>query len=118
MRKKPIIYICGKYSDSDKKEVTKNINKARKVAIQIWDMGAVAICPHLNTAYFDILCKKAKYNNFLNGYLNIIEMCNGLFLLDNWRESKGSKKEKKHAQKWHIDIFYEMEDLEDYLRKY
>jgi len=44
-----VLYICGPYRGRR----LVNIVRARSAALFVWRCGGVALCPHLNTAFFD-----------------------------------------------------------------
>jgi hypothetical protein len=111
-----IIYISGKYSDDSEEKINDNILIARKHAIAIWEAGLTALCPHLNTAFFEKDCN-IKYESYIEGDLQLLEGCDAILMLHNWTESKGANEERNHAEKHHIPVFYStyLDDF-DYLK--
>ncbi|MHA1757034.1 MAG: DUF4406 domain-containing protein [Promethearchaeota archaeon] len=102
-----VIYISGKYSAKTKKEIKKNIELARKYALKIWKKGFPVICPHLNTAFME---DELSYDLVLDGDIEILSRCDALFLLPNWKRSKGAKKEREIAIKENL-LIIESKDL-------
>jgi len=92
MRKKCLVYLSGPYSG----EIEKNIAAAREVAIKLWEAGYWVICPHLNTAHFEVDCKVG-YQDYIDGDCRMIDGCDALVMLPNWAESRGAVIEKDHA---------------------
>lgn len=109
MKKQKIIYISGKYSNGTNENNTrkKNILLAAEFAVKLWNLGAAVICPHLNTAYFDSNKKiKISYNDFIKGDITLLKNVDAIFMLPNWKESKGAKLEFEFAKENNIVILY------------
>ena len=96
-----IIYISGKYSGS----IAENIKEARKVAIEVWESGHVALCPHLNTAHFEEDCK-LEYDDYIKGDLILLERCDAILMLEGWEESQGAQIELQYAEKLGLPVYY------------
>jgi hypothetical protein len=96
-----IIYISGKYSG----DIDNNIALARKVAIEVWERGHVALCPHLNTANFEKDCK-LQYDDYIKGDLLLIEGCQAILMLPGWEESQGAQIELEYAEKLGLPVYY------------
>lgn len=116
MRKR-IVYISGKYAngDTEKRGRPQAILLARAYAIDIWNLGAAVICPHSNSSYFE---KDATINpeEFLNGYIAMLHGVDAMFMLPNWKSSKGSKIEYKYAEEMGIPIFVTKRGLKRFLK--
>jgi hypothetical protein len=93
-----VVYVSGKYSAKTRKGVEKNVELARQYATKIWDLGFTVICPHTNTDNFEKLCKNTKYNDFMDGDLELLERSDILFMMPNWKDSEGAKKELEYAK--------------------
>ena len=97
-----LVYIAGPYRAEHESEVVKNIRLAEELAIQVWRFGAVAICPHKNTALFGGLCPD---ETWLKGDLEIIRRCDALLMTPNWRRSEGARIERETAEALGLPIF-------------
>lgn len=86
-----------------------NIRKAEAVAIEIWKLGAVCICPGLNTYLFDGV---APDDVWLRGDLEILERCDGIVMVPGWEKSTGATHERNHATLHGIPVFYWPQDVE------
>ena len=102
-----VVYLAGKYSG----DIDANIAAARKVAIDLWERGYAVICPHLNTAHFEVDCK-ATYDDYITGDLHIISRCDVVVMLPGWKDSKGANLEHAHATEMGIPI-YEYPNIPD-----
>jgi len=104
-----VVYISGKYSG----DVEANISVAREKAIQLWDAGYVALCPHLNTAHFNEN-GPCTYDDFIEGDLQLLSRCDVIYMLEGWDESKGAKIERDFAMMNGIHICYNDKELQEY----
>lgn len=97
-----LIYIAGLYTKGD---IDANISAARKVAIEVWESGNWALCPHLNTAHFEQDCR-ASYEDYMAGDLRMIATCDAILMLPSWQESNGAKIEHEYAKSIGLPIYY------------
>jgi len=100
-----VIYVAGPYRAKTEYQVQENIRQAESCALDIWDAGAAAICPHKNTSGF------GGYHNlpddiWLNGDLEIIKRCDALVVLPNYEKSEGTLQEIKLAESINLPVFY------------
>lgn len=99
-----VIYLAGKYRGSCPNEVYENIQHARREAFKLWQENWAVICPHMNTMFMDF---KESGEPFISGDLEILKRCDAIFMLSNWKDSEGAKKEFELAQELGLEIFYE-----------
>lgn len=90
-----IVYIAGPYRGN----VEANIQAAREIAAEVWRVGHVAICPHLNTAHFDRDYPDIPDQAYLDGDLEILARCDAMVLVPGWRASQGTQAEVAFAEK-------------------
>jgi len=96
-----IIYISGKYSGN----IDENIALARKVAIEVWESGGVALTPHLNTAHFEQDCS-CTYGDYMRGDLELLSKCDAILMLPGWEDSRGASRELARARIEMIPEYY------------
>jgi len=99
-----IIYIAGPYRGTSQVEIASHIYEARKVAIEVWEAGHVALCPHLNTAHFEEDCS-TKDTEYLEGDFQLLARCDSILMIKDWELSKGALAEKKFAEERKIPIY-------------
>ena len=104
-----VVYISGPYSG----KISENIQKARTVAIQVWEAGYMVFCPHLNTIHFENDCK-CVYEDYLAGDIEIINRCNAVLMVEGWEGSNGATQEYNYAKAYGLPIFYSLAEMEDY----
>jgi len=101
--KLPVIFISGPYRSDTEYGLVQNIREAEACAIDVWERGGAAICPHMNTAHFggvfdDEVC--------LDGYLEILSRCDAVYTTTDWRKSKGALGEVEFAILGGIQVLY------------
>ena len=99
-----LLYVAGAYSG----DIARNIAKAEMVSLDLIRHGFHVITPHKNTAGYE------KYEGdglseqtWLDMDINILSRCDGIYILDNWRTSKGANKEIQFALMNDIPIYWE-----------
>lgn len=109
-----VIYVAGKFSGPNAWEVEKNIRRAEEVSLELWSAGFAVICPHTNTRFFD---GALPIKTFLAGDLEILNRCDAIFMLSNWRDSAGACGERLHAAAKGLVVCYSMRDAIHYLEE-
>ncbi len=112
-------YVMGPYRAPTWEGIEANIQRAKELAVALWQMGYAVFCPHLNTAHFDGL---APDDVFLEGDLEWasvgdlgVVVPNMADLID-WQDSRGTKDEIRRCHNELIPVYYWPED-EDALRE-
>ena len=108
-----VIYVAGKYTSDTEWGIWNNIEHASRVARQLWEQGYAVICPHKNTAFFGGAGHSHR-QLWLEGDLEIIRRLDpsrgdGLFMLNNYRDSEGAMLERSVAIELGLEIQYEPE---------
>jgi hypothetical protein len=89
------IYVAGKITDLENfKEVF------QKAVEQLESFGHSIMNPAL-------LPKGFEYNEYMHVCYAMIDVCEGIYLLDNWTESKGAMMEFDYATKMGKTIYYQ-----------
>jgi len=104
-----IVYVAGAYRADTESGVYHNIQKARRVAEQLWAKGWPTICPHLNSAYMGGV---APDEVFLQGGLLMLERCDRVVLVPGWIDSAGTRAEIAHARARGLPVFATVESME------
>ena len=97
------IYIAGSYRSNDAYKVWENINKARELAIKVWQQGAVALCPHMNSMFFE---GAATPKQFIDGTLELMRRCDAVLVVPGSEASIGTQGEIKEAKRLRKPVFY------------
>ena len=107
-----VIYIAGPFRGPNHWAIAENIRDAERAALKVWQMGAVAICPHANTAHFQ---DAAPDYVWLKGDLEILRRCDGILMLPTYKESHGAKAEMQEALTLGMPVFFDHAQLKDWL---
>jgi nucleoside 2-deoxyribosyltransferase len=109
-----LVYVAGPYRGKSRFrlirffQVLRNIWRARRVAAELWGMGFVAVCPHLNTLLMDGI---GPPEMFIEGDLEILAKCDAIFVLPDYWSSEGTKGEIEFAGERGIPVYYTVGDL-------
>jgi hypothetical protein len=96
-----IIYIAGPYRG----DVYANMARARDVALGVWRAGHIALCPHLNTAFFDFYAPEIPDERWLEGTLRLMARCDGVVATDDWERSSGARQEVALAKELRLPVW-------------
>ena len=58
-----------------------------------------------------ILPQGFEHSEYMTVCLSMIDVCDGVFFLTNWRDSKGAKAEHRYAKQSRKDILYQEDDV-------
>lgn len=108
-----VIYIAGPYRADCGYKIDENIRRAREAAAEVWECGAAALCPHLNSAHMDGMIEDRE---FLRGGLAMLERCDAVFVHDT-TYSEGTELEVLHAHRKRIPVFYSLTELAEWISK-
>ena len=111
--KKKVIYIAGPFRGPSAWAIAQNIRAAETHALQVWRLGAVALCPHLNTANFQGALPDEVW---LEGDLELVKRCDAVLLLPTWQASSGTRAERQFAINHHIPVLYDLGEVMQWLR--
>lgn len=109
-----VVYIAGPYRGSNAWEVENNIRRAEALALEVWKLGAAALCPHTNTRFFQ---GAADDSVWLNGDLELLRRCDALLLTPDWKQSSGARAEVQFAIARDMYVFDTLEQLTVWLRE-
>ena len=101
----PKIYIAGKLN-SDACGYIQNLHKMIKSAEDVRKEGFAVFIPGIDLLV-GLVNGNWKYDDYFDNSQPWLKASNGMYVLDNWRESKGTIREIKNARNWKIPIFYE-----------
>jgi len=99
-----VAYVAGPYRAETHAEVHANIQRARRVAEQLWAKGYAVICPHLNSAF---MSGPIDEKNFLDGYLELVRRSDIVVVSCKPGEaSSGTEAEVTEAAKMNLPVFF------------
>ena len=118
-----IVYIAGPFRsvNADGKSnawgVQCHVMNAMKVALEVWKLGAVALCPHSNSMFFQD-ADGCEDNVWLEGDLELVLRSDAMIMTEDWRRSSGATAEKAFAETHGIPVFESIAELEIWLEEF
>lgn len=110
-----VIYIAGPFRPKRKNdcwEMEQNIRRAEELAFEVWAAGAVALCPHMNTAHFQ---NALPDDVWLWGDVEMLGRCDAILMTPKWAESVGAICEHGFAEEHGMPVFYSVDELREWL---
>jgi hypothetical protein len=108
MESRPVVFVCGPYRADSAWEIEQNVRRAEEVALYLWREGAVAVCPHAMTRYYQ---GAADDDLWLSGMRILLMRCDAVVTVGEWRQSEGSRLEVDVAAECGMPIFASVESL-------
>lgn len=108
-----VVYVAGKFRGPDAWAIETNIRAAETLSLEVWRLGAAALCPHTNTRFFQ---GAAPDSVWLDGDLEMLARCDALLTVDNWKDSQGARAEVEHAKTLNIPVFHSLGELDGWLK--
>jgi nucleoside 2-deoxyribosyltransferase len=103
-----LIYIAGPYGDAGGYlAIDRNIARAREVAAYLAESGVGFVCPHLNSAHFEVITPDVPHTFWYELDLRMLAACDAILLLDGWTVSNGAKQEHSKALELGLPVFYQ-----------
>jgi hypothetical protein len=104
------LFLAGAYWSSDPNAIDKNIQLAEQYSIELWNRGYKVVSPHLNTRNFEVKAKAGE-EAYKELDMRILQCCDAVFALPNWKESAGAGAEIDEAKRLWKPIFYSLDKL-------
>lgn len=108
-----VIYIAGPFRGPNYWEQEQNIRRAEAVALEVWRLGAAALCPHNNTRFFQGALPD---DVWMLGDLELMRRCDAILMLSGWGKSQGATVEEREARRLGMPVLYAIEQLEEFLK--
>lgn len=113
-----IVYIAGPYRGTSDWAVEQNVRRAEKLALDVWEAGFTAFCPHKHTRHFCTGGRKegAGARNmpdtvWMAGGLVMLRRCDVILTVEDWEGSEGTERECQEARQHGIPIFATLQAL-------
>lgn len=107
-----VVYVAGPFRSVTHWGIVQNVRAAEAVALEVWRAGAVAICPHLNTANFQ---GAAPDEVWIAGTLEMLRRCDAIMMVDGWRDSSGSCGEWLEATRRGMPVLQTIEEARKWI---
>ena len=93
------IYIAGKISVLQRDEAVGKFEEAKK---NLLEKGHSVFVPTVLPVYEDVT-----HEDYMRICYAMIDVCDAVYMLKDWRESKGARMELQYASDWRKEIIYE-----------
>ena len=115
-----VVYVAGPFraastfvpGHQDMFAVQQNVMRAMELSLEVWRLGAVAVCPHSNTMFFT---GSAEDKVWLDGDLELLARCDAVLMTPDWAKSSGARAEEAFAKKKGVPVFYKLDSVRDWL---
>lgn len=107
-----VVYIAGPFRGKTAWDVAQNVRRAEVRALEVWALGAAALCPHANTANFD---KTLTDQIYLDGTMEMLKRCDALITVPGYEISEGSRAEIQKAYDLRIPVYHDINALSCWL---
>ena len=102
-----VAYLAGPYRAPTENALWENIAEARRIAVELWKLGYVPICPHMNSAFMGGVVSS---ETFLAGDLEIISQLDPeracMVMMPEWLKSTGAQGEHDKAMERNMLVYY------------
>ena len=122
LTKGDLVYVAGSYTPTNAKTnhdhvrfTQWNVDKAIDVGIRLIRLRFVAVIPHLSH-YIQLRMAEDFAEGWYDYDNRLLDACNAILMMDNWRESKGATAEYYRAKN-NGQIILHMNDLVEMEKK-
>ena len=122
-----VIYVSGPISlgvnfgkRGWKKKFRQNIDKGLEIAAKLWRMGYFVYSPHANTGFTYLIndIPKIPYRTFISGDLKILQSCDCIFMMPQWKKSRGALIEYRFAKDRGIPVLTSLKQARLFIKKH
>lgn len=107
-----LVYIAGPYRASNNWLIERNVRRAEELALQVWEAGAVGVCPHTMTRYYQGTLPDEVW---LAGDLEILRRCDAVLTAPHWHISHGATEEVNEARRLGLPVFDDVASVSRWL---
>jgi hypothetical protein len=101
-----VVYVIAPYRAARTWDIEQNIRKAEEAALMIVELGAMPLCVHSMTRFFN---GTGSDRFWLDGTMELMRRSDACYALASFVYSQGGQAEVQEAQKLKMPLFYEHE---------
>jgi hypothetical protein len=106
-----IVFIAAPFRAATPWGIAENVRDAERVALEVWRLGAVAVCPQANSALFH---GEGPDQRYLTGYLALLARCDAVLVAG---QSAGVSAELARAAELELPVFRDLASLSEWLTR-
>ena len=110
-----VVYVAGPFTAPNAWERELNVRAAENYAMEVAKMGAMPLCPHTNTRFFEGTCTPEFW---YEGTLELLRRCDTMIVLPTWLKSVGTRREFDEAGKLALPVHHNLQSLSEWLEKW
>ena len=99
------IYVAGKITGLDRKSVLDKFEAARK---ELAAQGHSVFVPTVLPEY-----ESVTHDDYMRVCFAMIDICDAIFMLDDWQQSNGARMECQYASDWRKKILYQDDETRE-----
>ena len=104
-----LIYVAGLYRGFTKERIDLNIQAAMHAGVLLAERGYMPVIPHKNTEKMELLTAKCDDRFWIDGTMELMSRCDGVLMVQGWKDSMGAVGENHKAQELGIPVFLHVE---------
>jgi len=108
-----LIYIAGKYRDSNSWDIEQNIRRAETLSLEVAKLGLMPVCPHTQSRFFYGTLTE---DFWMEGTLEILRRCDAVLVCGDPKKSKGTLGEIGEASLLDIPVFFSIKELKSWIK--
>lgn len=109
----PVVYVAGPFRAATPYKVRLNIRRAEAVALELFKLGAVAVCVHTMCANFE---RELPDDTWLALDLELLARSDALYLVPGWEESVGTAGEIDFATAHGQPVFQDFNQIANWIK--
>lgn len=102
-----VIYVSGPYTG----DVAKNVKAAEAQGVLLREWGFCPLVPHIALPPIPDASSPRGYAQAMKECITLLERCDAVLLMKQWRDSRGARIEKVAADQKKIPCFENLEEL-------
>jgi len=110
-----LVFIAGPFRAENAWDVECNIRRAEEVAFAVANLGAMPVCPHTNTRYFNGTLTDQFW---IDGTREMMRRCDAVMLVSGWSKSSGTLGEIAEAARRDMPVFEYLGALKLWLKEW
>jgi hypothetical protein len=107
-----VVYIIGPFRAPTAWEIEENVRRAERLALEVARLGAMPLCSHTNTRFFQGQCSDQFW---IDGTLVLLRRSDAAITVDGWEKSSGSRGEVEDNIKQSRPVFHTIPGLKKWL---